>query len=136
MTLNCTKDSVSKLTIVVSLSFALAEDHSFLTTVKQTAQVWEKRLLNSNNFKLNVSLSRQFYENLVPTKRAFKKYFYTKISASTRTVVVMLRAWLTPSMECRVRLRRTKHPKTMFRVASSNVGSIKSRGSEVVETMS
>ena len=29
----------------------------------------------------------------------------------------------------------SEHPKTMFRVASLNVGSLKSRGSEVVETM-
>ena len=92
ITLNCTEDSVSNLKdcfpvitwktvdfgdryrqtdILVSLSFGLAENHSLLTTARQTAQVWERRFLKSYSFKLDVSLGWQFYENFVPTKNGF-----------------------------------------------------------------
>ena len=70
-------------------------------------------------------------------KMAFKKYFYTKSSASTNmrtgnvSSLADYRVWNAGSDSG----KSSEHPKTTFRVASLNVGSLQSRGSEVVETM-
>ena len=68
---------------------------------------------------------------------AFKKYFYIKSSASTHmrtgnaSSLTDSRVWNAGSGSG----ESSEHPKTTFRVASVNVGGLKSRGSEVVETM-
>ena len=75
-------------------------------------------------------------KTLSQLKMAFKKYLYTKSSASTHmhtgnaSGLADFRVWNAGSGSG----ESSEHPKTTFRVASLNVGSLKSRGSEVVET--
>ena len=87
---------------------------------------------------MDVSLGWQSYENFVPTKIACKKYLCTKSNASThrRTGNALgladSRVWKAGSSLDEL----CEHPKTKFKVASLNVGSLKSTGNEVVETLS
>ena len=76
-------------------------------------------------------------KTLSQLKMAFKKYLYTKSTAITHmhtgnaSGLADSRVWNAGSGSG----ESSEHPKTTFRVASLNVGSLKSRGSEVVETM-
>ena len=76
-------------------------------------------------------------KTLFKLKMAFKKYLYTKSTAITHmhtgnaSSLADSRVWNAGSGSG----ESSEHPKTTFRVASLNVGSLKSRGSEVVETM-
>ena len=68
---------------------------------------------------------------------AFKKYLYTKSNASTHmrtgndSGLADSRVWNAGSGSG----ESSERPKTTFGVASLNVGNLKSRGSEVIETM-
>ena len=76
-------------------------------------------------------------KTLSQLKMAFKKYLYTKNSSSTHvrtgnaSGLADSQVWNAGSGSG----ESGGHPKTTFRVASLNVGSLKSSGSEVVETM-
>ena len=94
--------------------------------------------MNSDNFKFDFSLGWHFYENFVPTKIACKKYLNSKSSVCTHmrtgnaSGLAGSQVWNAGSGSG----DSSEHPKTTFRVAFLNVSSLKSRDSEVVETMS